>query len=336
VYASSPDAFSVGHRSFCLAYRAYTFCGEIMTLLVVGSMAFDSLETPFGKRDQALGGSANYFSLCASFFSDVKLVAVVGDDFPSDHVDFLKSRNVDTEGLIRASGKTFHWTGKYGYDLNEAQTLDTQLNVFADFDPTLPESYRKADTVFLANIDPELQLKVLEQVENRKLVAMDSMNFWIQGKREALMETIRHVDVMFLNDAEARQLSGEHNIVKAARGIQKMGASTVVVKRGEYGALYFGPEQIFFTPAFPLENVYDPTGAGDTFAGGFLGWADRHGATLDANLARQNMVMGTVMASYVVEDFSFDRMRTLSHADIQQRWQSIVELTDFHRGIELG
>lgn len=307
-----------------------------MTVLVVGSMAFDSLETPFGKREQALGGSANYFSICASFFTDVKLVAVVGDDFPADHVSYLQGRRIDTDGLVRAAGKTFHWSGRYGYDLNEAHTLDTQLNVFASFDPTLPESYRQVDTVFLANIDPELQLKVLQQVERPRIVAMDSMNFWIHGKREALQETLRHVDVMFLNDAEARQLSGEHNIVKAARAVQRMGAQTVVIKRGEYGALYFGPEQVFFTPAFPLENVFDPTGAGDTFAGGFLGWADRHGANVSEAQARQNMVMGTVMASYVVEDFSFDRMRRLSPSDILSRWQSMVELTDFQRAVELA
>lgn len=307
-----------------------------MTVLVVGSMAFDSLETPFGKRDQALGGSANYFSLCASNFTDVKLVAVVGDDFPEDHVAFLKERNVDTGGLVRAPGKTFHWTGRYGYDLNEAQTLDTKLNVFADFDPKLPDSYRNVDTVFLANIDPELQLKVLKQVERPKLVAMDSMNFWIQGKNEALRETISHVDVLFLNDGEARQLSGEHNIVKAARAVQAMGASTVVIKRGEYGALYFQGEHIFFSPAFPLEDVFDPTGAGDTFAGGFLGWIDRHGGELDPKLARQAMVMGAVMASFVVEDFSFDRMRGLTKQEITSRWKAMEELTNFHPVLELA
>lgn len=306
-----------------------------MTVLVVGSVAFDSLETPFGKREQALGGSANYFSLCASFFTDVNLVAVVGEDFPEDHVEYLKSKKISTDGLVRAPGKTFHWSGRYGYDLNEAQTLDTQLNVFADFDPTLPEAYRKCQTVFLANIDPELQLKVLQQVEQPKLVAMDSMNLWIQIKKEKLQETLRHVDIMFLNDAEARQLSGEHNIVRAARAIQKMGAKTVVVKRGEYGALYFSGDQMFFAPAFPLEDVFDPTGAGDTFAGGFLGWADRHGAELTPALARQCMVMGAVMASFVVEDFSFDRMRKLDRSQIVARWTSMQQLTEFHPVVDL-
>jgi sugar/nucleoside kinase (ribokinase family) len=306
-----------------------------MSVVVVGSMAFDTLETPFGKRDKALGGSANYFSLCASFFTDVKLVAVVGEDFPEDHVEFLNSRKVNTEGLSRVPGKTFHWSGKYGYDLNEAQTLDTELNVFADFSPTLPESYREAETVFLANIDPELQRAVLDQVKDPKLVAMDTMNFWIGGKNDELKKTIEKVDMLFVNDGEARELSGEHNIVKAARGIQKMGAKTVVIKRGEYGALYFDEEHTFFTPAFPLEDVFDPTGAGDTFAGGFLGWADRYGATLEPKVARQAMVMGSVMASYVVEDFSFDRMRKLDKKQIIERWESFERLTEFHPVVEL-
>lgn len=307
-----------------------------MSVVVVGSMAFDTLETPFGKRDKALGGSANYFSICASFFTDVKLVAVVGEDFPEEHVAWLKERGIDTEGLSRAQGKTFHWTGRYGYDLNEAQTLGTDLNVFADFNPVLPESYRKASTVFLANIDPVLQRRVLEQVESPKLVAMDTMNFWISGKMDELKKTIERVDMLFLNDAEARQLSGEHNIVKAARAIQKLGVKTVVIKRGEYGALYFGGEHVAFTPAYPLEDVFDPTGAGDTFAGGFLGWADRFGAALDDKVARQAMVMGSVMASFVVEGFSFERMYELNKSEIADRWGAMERLTDFHPVIELG
>jgi len=311
-----------------------------MTVVVVGSMAFDSLETPAGKREQALGGSANYFSLCAANFTDVKLVAVVGEDFPEDHIKKLESRGVDCAGLVRAEGKTFHWKGRYGTDLNEAETLDTQLNVFASFDPELPESYRKAETVFLANIDPELQLKVLEQIENPKVVAMDTMNFWITGPaRPALEKVIAKVDMLFVNDGEARLLSGEHNIVKAAKKIQELGVHTVVIKRGEYGALYFRENHIFFCPAYPLEDVIDPTGAGDTFAGGFLGWVDRNiraGAEeINAAIAKQGMVMGTVMASKVVEDFSFDRMLETTADDIMDRWKAYHALTDYEEGIEL-
>lgn len=307
-----------------------------MSVVVVGSMAFDTLETPFGKRDRALGGSANYFSMCASFFTDVKLVAVVGDDFPEEHVTYLQERGIDTSGLARAKGKTFHWTGRYGFDLNEAQTLGTDLNVFADFDPQLPKSYREADTVFLANIDPVLQRKVLDQVESPKLVAMDTMNFWISGKLEDLKKTVERVDMLFLNDGEARQLSGEHNIVKAARAIQGLGVKTVVIKRGEYGALYFTEGHTFFAPAFPLEDVFDPTGAGDTFAGGFLGWIDRYDCVLNEKTAAQAMVMGSVMASYVVEGFSFERMYKLSKQEIVARWEQMERLMDFHPVIELG
>ena len=308
-----------------------------MSVVVVGSMAFDTLETPFGKRDKALGGSANYFSLCSSFFTDVKLVAVVGEDFPEEHVALLGQRGVDTTGLSRAKGKTFHWTGRYGYDLNEAQTLGTDLNVFADFDPALPESYQNAETVFLANIDPVLQRKVLDQVRSPKLVAMDTMNFWISGKLEELKKTIERVDMLFLNDGEARQLSGEHNIVKAARAIQRLGVKTVVIKRGEYGALYFNKDgHTFFAPAFPLEDVFDPTGAGDTFAGGFLGWLDRYGCNLDDATASQAMVMGSVMASFVVEGFSFERMLELDKASIIKRWEQMERLMNFQPVIELG
>ncbi len=307
-----------------------------MSIVVVGSMAFDSLETPFGKREQALGGSANYFSIASANFTNVKLVAVVGEDFPAEHVAWLKGRGIDTDGLDRKPGKTFHWKGKYGFDLNEAQTLDTQLNVFAGFDPVLPASYRKADTVFLANIHPSLQLKVLDQIEKPRLVAMDSMNFWIQGERSALEAVLKRVALCFVNEGEARQLSGQHNIVRAARAIQKMGPKNVVIKRGEYGALLFRGDHIFFAPAFPLEDVYDPTGAGDTFAGGFIGWLDRAGAEQTDAIWKQAMIMGTVMASFVVEDFSFDRMRKLDRAQIRARWESVHRLGDFHDVVDLA
>lgn len=314
-----------------------------MSIVVVGSVAFDSLETPYGKREQALGGSANYFSLSAAFFSTVRLCAVVGEDFPKAHIEALHARGIDTEGLHTAPGKTFHWKGRYGLDLNEAQTLDTQLNVFATFNPTLPDHYRDADTVFLANIDPTLQRQVLEQVKNPKLVAMDSMNLWIQTKRTELEKTIRGVDVVFLNETESRLLSGEHNIVKSARAIQRIGGRkgpvTVIIKRGEYGALCFRGDHVSFVPAFPLEDVFDPTGAGDTFAGGFMGWIDRHiarGDTIDEALWRRGVVMGTVMASFVVEQFSFDRMLKLTREEIGARWSRLHQLSAFEGAVDLA
>lgn len=304
-----------------------------MSIVVVGSVAFDSLETPMGKRDQALGGSANYFSICSRFFTDVKLCAVVGDDFPAEHVSWLEGRGIDTTGLIKKAGKTFHWKGRYGTDLNEAETLGTDLNVFADFDPVLPASYHDASTVFLANIDPDLQRKVLEQVKSPKLVGMDSMNLWINIKRESLVKTIAMVDVLFLNETESRLLSGEHNIVKAAAGIQALSKKslTVVIKRGEYGALLFQPGRpIVFVPAFPVEEVFDPTGAGDTFAGGCMGVLDQaisKGEAIDDATWRRAMLTGTVMASFVCEDFSFDRMKTLEAADVKGRAAALRAMT---------
>ncbi|MFW6054164.1 MAG: PfkB family carbohydrate kinase, partial [Persicimonas sp.] len=250
-----------------------------MSLLVVGSVAFDTVETPFGKVEEALGGSALYFSTSASYFTDVNLVAVVGEDFPDETVDFLASRGVDLDGLKHTDGETFRWKGKYGYDLNEAITLDTQLNVFGDFHPELPESYKNASHVFLANIDPELQLEVLEQVEDPEFVALDTMNFWIEGKRDALLDVLARVDMAVFNETEARQLAGEANIVKAAQSILAMGPSFIAVKRGEYGALLFTERDTFFAPAYPLESVFDPTGAGDTFAGGLLGYIAENGHT---------------------------------------------------------
>jgi sugar/nucleoside kinase (ribokinase family) len=314
-----------------------------MAIVVVGSVAFDSLETPYGKREQALGGSANYFSISASFFTSVKLCAVVGDDFPRAHIDWLRTKGIDTAGLAITAGKTFHWKGRYGLDLNEAQTLDTQLNVFAHFDPRLPESYTRADTVFLANIDPDLQRNVLEQVKDPKLVGLDSMNLWINTKRDALTRTLQHVDIVFMNESEARLYSGEHNIVKAARAIQRLGGRngelSVVIKRGEYGVLCFRGSHISFVPAFPLEDVFDPTGAGDTFAGGFMGWLDRHmarGEVISDDLWRRSAVMGTVMASFVVEDFGFDRMRQVTPQMIGVRWQQLHGLSTFEGTIELA
>ena len=301
-----------------------------MSMLVVGSVALDSLETPFGVRKDVPGGSATFFSTAASFFGPVQLVGVVGEDFPEEHVRFLADRGVDLGGLTRASGRTFRWSGRYGYDLNEAQTLDTQLNVFGEFRPELPASFRKPDFLFLGNIHPELQAQVLDQVEARpKLVAMDTMNFWIEGTREKLLEVLARVDLLFINDAEVRQLSREHNVVKAARTILALGPSRVVVKRGEYGALLFERDRVFAAPAYPLEEVFDPTGAGDSFAGGFMGFLANRGRDLDADSLRQACVAGSTLASFCVERFSLDRFRDLSRREIDERLAAFRSLTDF-------
>jgi sugar/nucleoside kinase (ribokinase family) len=298
----------------------------VADLLVVGSVALDSVETPFGKVEEVLGGSATYFSYSASFFTRVRLVATVGDDFPVGHVKLLTDRGVDVTGLGTSHGRTFRWTGEYGYDLNEAKTLDTQLNVFADFKPVLDADLRRTPYVFLANIDPELQLDVLRQMAERpRLVALDTMNFWIRGKRDALLAVLREVDVVTINDAEARQLAGEPNLVKAARAIARMGPSTVVIKRGEYGAVMVSNGVFFVVPAFPLESVYDPTGAGDTFAGGFMGYL-AHAERLDRVTMRRAMVRGSVMASFTVEDFSLNRLMRLGGDEIESRVDAFHDL----------
>jgi len=299
-----------------------------MSLVVVGSVALDSVETPFGKREDVLGGSATFFSTSASFFTAPKVVAVVGDDFPQKHLDALTQRGVDLAGVTREKGKTFRWKGKYSFQLNEAQTLDTQLNVFQAFAPKLPEAYRGAEYVFLGNIHPDLQAQVVEQVRSPKLVAADTMNFWITGQREALLRTLKRVHLLFVNDAEARQLAGEHNIVKAAQGILAMGPDRVVIKRGEYGALLFDREHIFACPAYPLAEVFDPTGAGDSFAGGFMGHLARV-RSVDPRSLRQAMVLGSVMASFAVEKFSLERLQEISRQDIDSRYADFRRLTHF-------
>lgn len=299
-----------------------------MGIVVVGTVAFDTIETPFGRGENVLGGSATYFSTSASFFSDVSLVAVVGEDFPDEHVQFLQSRDIDVKGLSRIPGKTFHWTGKYGYDLNEAQTLDTQLNVLMEFRPNLPESYRDAEYLFLANIDPELQMEVLEQVRKPRLVACDTMNFWISSKPEALRRVLQKVDIVVINEAEARQFTGEVNLIKAARGIIALGCKRLVIKRGEYGVLMFTADSVFAAPAYPLEEVFDPTGAGDTFAGGFMGYLANTG-DLSEDGIRQAIVFGSVMASFNVEDFSLNRMKRLEYKEIEARYKSFKSLTNF-------
>ncbi len=299
-----------------------------MSLLVVGSVAFDSVETPFGHRPEVLGGSATYFSTAASLFGPVRLVAVVGDDFPEQHVAFLAERGVDVSGLSRRPGRTFRWKGRYDFDLNNAHTLETHLNVFAEFDPVLPEAYRDSKFVFLANIDPDLQRSVLDQVKSPRLVACDTMNFWITSKRESLLKTLKRVDLLFVNDAEARQLAGEHNIVQAARRILTLGPRALVVKRGEYGALFFSGDQVFAASAYPLSALFDPTGAGDSFAGGFMGYLARTGK-VDAGVMRRAIVLGGVVASFTVEQFSLDRLRTLTSAEIQARYAEFQQLSRF-------
>lgn len=299
-----------------------------MALLVVGSVALDTVETPFGQVSEALGGSATYFSLAASFFTTVKLVAVVGQDFPKEHTEFLKARGVDTAGLKVAKGETFRWRGRYGYDLNDAETIETRLNVFSSFDPKLPRRYRETRYLFLANIDPDLQLKVLSQVKSPKLIALDTMNFWIAKKRESLKKVMRLVDVVIINEAEARQFALEPNLVIAAKKIQALGPRLVVIKRGEYGVLMFNADSIFSAPAYPLEKTFDPTGAGDSFAGGFLGFLANAGDHKEESL-RQAVVMGSVMASFAVEEFSLNRLKRLKPTDIEKRYREFRALTHF-------
>jgi sugar/nucleoside kinase (ribokinase family) len=299
-----------------------------MSLLAVGSVALDSLETPFGLRDEVLGGSGTYFSTCASFFGPVRLVAVVGEDFPEEHVEFLRSRGIDLAGLTRAAGRTFRWKGRYEFDLNQAHTIDTQLNVFADFRPDLPEAYRDSTHVFLGNIDPDLQRRVLDQVRSPRFVAADTMNFWIDSRRKSLLEALRRVDLLFVNDAEVRQLAGEHNVVRAAQAVLGFGPRALVVKRGEHGALFFSGEGVFAASAYPLPELFDPTGAGDSFAGGFMGYLARAG-TLDHGAMRRAIVVGGVLASFAVERFSLDRLRVLTGEEIRARYGEFRRLTHF-------
>ncbi len=298
------------------------------SILVVGSVALDSVQTPFGNAKEALGGSATYFSVAASFFADVRVVAVVGEDFPEEHLAFLKSRSIDLEGLVRVPGRTFRWAGEYGFDLNEAKTLETQLNVFAAFQPEIPKAYKESELVFLANIDPDLQREVLGQVSLPRLVAADTMNYWINGKPEALRETLKLVDILLINDAETRQLAGEPNLVLAAQKILSWGPTSLVIKRGEYGALMIRKGGWFAAPALPLDSVFDPTGAGDCFAGGFIGYLANTMNFEEQNI-RKAIVMGSVMASFNVEAFSLDRLRRLTYPEIEARYKAFKRLTQF-------
>lgn len=296
-------------------------------LLVVGTVNLDSVKTPFGQVEEVLGGSASFFAAAASYFAPVRMVGVVGEDFPKEHLEFFRSRPIDVSGLQTLPGKTFRWRGEYGYDLNEAKTLATELNVLAQFRPILPASHTDSPFVFLANIDPDIQREVLYQMPAPTLVAMDTMNFWIEGKREALLKTLGEVDVLAINEAEARQLTQEPNLVKAARAILSFGPRVVAIKRGEYGAMLFTNSRFFFVPAYPLESVFDPTGAGDTFAGGFMGYLAKVGEVNEAHL-RRALVYGSVMASFTVEQFSLNRLRTLTLEEIDQRFLSFQEMVE--------
>lgn len=299
-----------------------------MSVLVVGSVALDSVETPFGKADEVLGGSGTFFAASASHFTPVQLVGVVGSDYPVQKLEPLRARGVDLGGLEQADGESFRWRGRYRHDLNSAETLETRLGVFSHFRPKIPAAFRQAPFVFLANIDPRLQLEVLKQVERPRLVACDTMNFWIESRRTDLIELLKHVDVLLLNDGEARQLTEQSNLVKAARWILERGPKHVVIKKGEHGAFMFTGSTVFFAPAYPLEDVFDPTGAGDSFAGGFIGYLARTGKIDEAHL-RRAVVYGSTMGSFAVERFSIGRLLEIDAADIRTRLDEFRRLVAF-------
>ncbi|MGI8908353.1 MAG: PfkB family carbohydrate kinase [Candidatus Sumerlaeaceae bacterium] len=300
-----------------------------MSVLVVGSVALDNVRTPFGEVKEALGGSCAYAATSASYFADVAVVGVVGGDFPPEHFQLLQSRGIDTDGLeVDANGSTFRWRGYYEYDMNQAHTLETALNVFAKFQPKVPDSLRKHPYVMLGNIDPELQLEVLAQMEKPRLAMADTMNFWIEGKQETLLKVLKQCDVVLLNDAEARQLCDTANLQKAARQLMKMGIGRVIIKKGEHGCLMFSEKDYFVAPAFPLEKVKDPTGAGDTFAGGFIGYL-AGARNLDETTFRQAVIVGTTMASFTVEEFSLARIGHLQHEEIVARCARLRTHTEF-------
>jgi sugar/nucleoside kinase (ribokinase family) len=298
-----------------------------MSVLVIGSIALDSVETPFKSVQDVLGGSASYFSLAASLFTNVKVVAVVGEDFPDEYIELFRLKGIELEGVKRAPGKTFRWHGRYGYDLGDPATLGTFLNVFEKFDPMIPENYREMEYVFLANIDPQLQLSVLNQVKKPKLVACDTMNYWIENKPNELKEVLRHVNILIVNDSEIRALAKEPRILRAARTVLDMGPEILIVKRGEYGALMFSKEGIFWAPSYPLEEIVDPTGAGDTFAGGFMGYVSSQN-TADSVEFKKGVIYGSVVASFTVEDFSVKRLESLQIGEISTRFQAFLQLSN--------
>lgn len=299
-----------------------------MSVLVVGTIALDSVKTPFGEKKDILGGSGVYASVAASFFTETHLIGPVGADFPAEHVDFLRSRQINTDALHKMTGKTFRWGGFYEYDMNQAHTLDTQLNVLTQFNPIIPENLRSTEFVFLANIDPDLQLKVIDQLKKPKLLVADTMNFWIESKREALHQVIKKVDYMVMNDGEIRQFMETPNIPLAARRLIELGCKGVIVKKGEHGALFFTDKTHFSAPSYPQEMLRDPTGAGDSFGGGFIGYLAKTGDLSEENL-RRAIVLGSVMASYNIEDFSLERMKRLKHKEINERFEEIRNFSKF-------
>jgi sugar/nucleoside kinase (ribokinase family) len=300
-----------------------------MSVLVVGTVAFDSIETPFGSAERILGGSASYFALGANYFAPVRVVGVIGQDFPQDYLDLFTQRGIDIAGIKKEKGDTFHWRGRYHEDINQRDTVELHLNVLAGFHPKLPERYRDAEYVFLGNIDPVMQMEVLNQIRRMKLVVCDTMDHWIRESAEELKKVLKRIEMLVINDSEARLLSGYDNIVKAARAILKMGPKIVLIKRGEYGVLQFSDSSVFATPAYPLEEVFDPTGAGDSFAGGLMGQLARSGDSGQGGL-RRAIVYGSVVASFTVEDFGVKRISDVSLPQIEERYQRFVQLTDFH------
>jgi sugar/nucleoside kinase (ribokinase family) len=305
-----------------------------MSILCVGSVALDSVETPFAKAERVIGGSATFFTAAATMFSEVQVVGVVGNDYPMEKLEFLSARGADLSGIEQRDGESFFWAGKYHFDLNTRDTLETRLGVFADFEPKIPEEFRASKNVFLGNIDPVLQHQVLDQVSAPDIVAADTMNYWIDGNRESLNSLLERVNILLVNDEEARQLADEPNLLKASRWIRDRGPDIVVVKKGEHGAILFADDWLFFVPGYPLEEVFDPTGAGDAFAGGFMGYLAQ-GGNLDATSLRRAMVFGSVMGSFAVERFSVDRLIDLPRELVDDRLREFHEMTAFETHVEI-
>lgn len=299
-----------------------------MSVLIVGSIALDSVKTPFGEKKEILGGSGIHAAVSASFFAQTSLIGPIGNDFPQTHLDFLRLRNIDLSALQKIDGPTFRWGGYYEYDMNQAHTLKTELNVLAQFDPVIPKSLQETPFVFLANLDPEIQLRVIEQLRSPKLLAADTMNFWIESKRSALHEVVKRVDFMLMNDSEIRQFMETPNIPLAAQRLIKLGCKAVIVKKGEHGALLFTSASHFSAPSYPQELLRDPTGAGDSFAGGFMGYLAKTGDLSEGNI-RRAVIMGSVMASFNVEDFSLDRLKRLKQKEIILRFEEFRRFSEF-------
>ena len=300
-----------------------------MSILVVGSTALDTIKTPFGKAERILGGSAIYFSLSAINFAPVSIVAVVGEDFPKKHIQFLQDKGIDTQGLNIESGKTFHWEGEYSWDFSNPKTIKTDLNVFADFDPKIPKDYQNSNYIFLANIDPTIQMKVLNQIKKPKLIACDTMNYWIENKRTELLKLFKRIDILIINETESRELTNQNNLIKAAKDLLKLGPKIIVIKKGEHGVLVFTENSIFTTPAYLMESISDPTGAGDTFAGGFIGYLAKS-KKLNQESLRKAAIYGTIMATFAVEDFSLRKLGKISKVDIDERIRKFKQITSFN------